>query len=155
MILDAIDSSLYSFVPLILIFMTNSAIAFKFISAKCQSNQGNSTESTNQSLAKVATRGTAMVITISVTFLLLTAPTAVNMTYGVFTQPANNPLYRAFMNVTQYFNHTINGILYCIVGRKFRSELLKLICRKQRSAGTSTSRSPNNMNVATISGSRT
>ena len=154
-ILDAVDSSLYSFVPFILIFMTNSAIAFKFMAAKCQRNQGNSTESTNQALAEAATRGTAMVITVSVTFLLLTAPTAVNMTYGIFTQPANNPIYRAFMNVTQYLNHSINGILYCVVGRKFRSEFLKLICRKQKSEGTSTSCSPNNANVATISGSRT
>ena len=150
-ILDNVDSSLYSFVPFIVMFITNFAIVLKFMGAKCGSN---STESTNQALAKVATRGTAMVVTVSVTFLLLTAPTAVNMMHDFVKQPANDPLYRAFMNLTQYLNHSINGVLYCIVGRKFRSELLKLICRKQRSEGTSTSRSPNNTSLVTISGSR-
>ena len=149
------DSTLYSFLPFILMFMTNFAIVIKFMTAKCKSN---STESTDQALAKSATRGTAMVVTVSVTFLILTTPTAINMTQSIETQLANNPLYRAFMNLTQYLNHSINGVLYVIVGTKFRSELLKLISRrKERTQSTSSSQISHisGSSLSCISGSRT
>ena len=75
----AVDSILYSFVPFALMIVVNFAIAFKFMRAKCKRYF---TESTNQALSKSATRGTAMVVTVSVTFLLLTAPTGVyNVVY--------------------------------------------------------------------------
>ena len=125
--LRAVDSALYSFGPFTIMFISNFAIVFKFMRAKCQIN---STESTNQALVKVATRGTAMVVTVSVTFLVLTAPTgvhnAIRRWYGLATV---HPEYRAFMNLAQYLNHSINGILYCIVGSKFREEIFKVICR--------------------------
>ena len=139
-LMSKIDSVLYSFGPFILMFITNSAIVFKFMTAKCKSN---STESTNQALAKVATRGTAMVVTVSVTFLLLTSPTAVWHTIPDIIQLKYNPLFHAVMNLGQYLNHSINGVLYTVVGSRFRKELLNLICRKDRSDGTSTSRTPN------------
>ena len=62
----------------VLMFITNFAIVFKFMRAKCENSQCNSSQSTNQALVKVATKGTAMVVTVSVTFILLTAPTAVS-----------------------------------------------------------------------------
>ena len=128
MILDMVDSTLYSFGPFILMFITNFAIAFKFMEAKCKSN---STESTDQALAKSATRGTAMVVTVSVAFLILTAPTAVDgvsQSVRRYYWSIHFPLYRALINLTQYLNHSINGVLYCIVGSRFRKELLKLFC---------------------------
>ena len=48
LILDAVDSALYSFGPFILMFMTYFAMVFRFMRAKCKSN---SIESTNQALA--------------------------------------------------------------------------------------------------------
>ena len=72
-----VDAVLYSFAPFALMFITNLAIVLKFMKAKCQSLSSNSTESTSQALVKSATRGTAMVVTVSVTFLLLTAPISV------------------------------------------------------------------------------
>ena len=155
LILDNVDSTLYSFLPFILMFITNFAIVFKFMTAKCKSN---STESTNQALAKSATRGTTMVVTVSVTFLILTTPTAINMTQSIETQLANNSLYRAFMNLTQYLNHSINGVLYVIVGTKFRSELLKIISRrKERTQSTSSSQTSHisRSSASCISRSRT
>ena len=98
-----VDSALYSFLPFILMFITNIAIVFKFTGAKCKSKQINSTESTNQALVKAATRGTAMAVSVSVTFLLLTAPTAMD---GVLQRWCllnfHLPLYRAYMNLSQY-----------------------------------------------------
>ena len=149
----AVDSALYSFGPFVLMFITNFTIVFKFMRAMC--TQNNSTESTNQALAKSATRGTVMVVTVSITFLILTAPTAVYMALPHVISLAKYPLYRAFMNLTQYLNHSINGLLYCIVGSRFRKQLFKLICRKERGEGLSVYPSVNNISVVTISGSRT
>ena len=132
-VVNTVDSVLYSYLPFILLVTTNLAIAFKFMRAKCKSNQSNSTESTNQALAKSATMGTAMVVTVSVTFLFLTAPTAVvAASYRLYLITSNLPLLRAFMNLTQYLNHSINGILYCVVGSRFREEILKVICRSRK-----------------------
>ena len=129
-IIQAIDSALYSFGPFILMFMTNFAIVFKFMRAKCESSQCNSSQSTNQALVKTATRGTAMVVTVSVTFLILTTPSAADQALLHVMHLATYPMYRVFMNFTQYLNHSINGLLYCIVGSRFRNELLKILCRK-------------------------
>ena len=149
-ILRATDSVLYSFGPFTIMLITNSAIVFKFMRAKC--NENNSPESTNQALLRSATRGTAMVVTVSVTFLLLTTPTAVDMTHSSETRLSNNPLYRAFMNLTQYLNHSINGILYIIVGSRFRKELIKLFSRKERPEGLSCSHSVKTTSLSSISG---
>ena len=130
-ILRFMDAVLYSFLPFVLMFLTNFAIAFKFMRAKCISNQTNSTESTSQALQKAATRGTAMVVTVSVTFLILTAPTAVYNVLHTSDVLRRFPFYKTFMNLAQYLNHSINGFLYCVVGSKFRVELFKIFCRKK------------------------
>ena len=146
--LDIIDSVLYSFLPFILMFMTNFTIVFKFMAAKCKSN---STESTNQALSKAATRGTAMVVTVSVTFLLLTAPTGVAYGQSFIIRLEDVPSYRVFMNLTQYLNHSINGVLYIIVGSRFRNELLKILCRNERPETIRNSHSVNNTSLSNIS----
>ena len=153
-VLTAVDSVLYSFGPFTIMFITNFTIAFKFMRAKCRNNQSNSTESTNQALVKSATRGTKLVVAVSVTFLLLTSPTAGNIQQisGTVLLP-NNPLYRALMNITQYLNHSINGILYILVGSRFRKELLKIFSSKKRPEGLSCSHSVKNISLNTISGS--
>ena len=146
-----VNSSLYAFIPFVLMFITNFAIVLKFVRAKCKCN---STESTNQALAKAATRGTAMVVTVSVTFLILTSPTAVHEAIRNVNDLSENPMYRVFMNFTQYLNHSINGVLYCIVGTKFRKEFFKIIFRKERPDGRSASLPANNICLATISEGR-
>ena len=151
-ILGVLDKILYSFLPLVLMFITNFAIVYKFMTAKCKSN---SAESTNQALAKAATRGTIMVVTVSITFLILTAPTAVNSALWNVIQLSQIPMYRVFMNLTQYLNHSINGVLYIIVGMRFRTELLRLFRRKKLSDSTSLSHSVNSTSLVTISRSRT
>ena len=148
-VLNTVDSTLYSFGPFILMLTTNLAIAFKFMRAKC--NQNNSSESTEQALSKSATRGTSMVVTVSVTFLILTAPTAVNTVLWSRIRLSDYPLYRAFMNLTQYLNHSINGVLYIIVGSRFRKELLKIFSRKERPEGLSFSHSVKTTSLSSIS----
>ena len=124
---------------------------FKFMRAKCKSN---STESTNQALAKSATKGTAMVVTVSVTFLLLNTPEGLkNAVPSLLLEEI--PWYRVFMNITSYLNHSINGVLYCIVGTRFRRELSEIFCSKERSEGISSIQSLSNSSLTTIGGSRT
>ena len=147
-----LNSTLYSFGPFILMLTTNLAIVFKFMRAKC--NQNNSSESTEQALSKSATRGTSMVVTVSVTFLILTAPTAVNTVLWSRIRLSDYLLYRAFMNLTQYLNHSIIGVLYIIVGSRFRKELLKIFSRKERPEGLSFSHSVKTTSLSSISGSR-
>ena len=136
--LDIIDSIIYSFLPFTFMFLTNCGSVFKFMRAKCHSS---STESTDQALSKSATRGTAMVVTVSVTFLLLTAPTAVAYARSFIIRLEDVPSYRVFMNLTQYLNHNVNGVLYIVVGSRFRNELFKIICRKGRPEVNSSTRS--------------
>ena len=131
------DSVLYSFGPFALMFITNFAIVLKFMRAKCGRKLNNSTESINQALVKAATKGTAMVVTVSVTFLILTAPGGVNYALRSFIQLWTIPEYRIFMNITTYLNHSINGILYCIVGTRFRRELFQLFCFNDKPRGVS------------------
>ena len=124
----SVDSVLYSFGPLVLMLITNVAMVFKFMSAKCKTNK--SAEMTKQALAKAATRGTAMVVIVSVTFLLLNTPEGLrNAVPSLALEEI--PWYRVFMNFTSYLNHSINGVLYCIVGTRFRQELSKIFVRKK------------------------
>ena len=128
--LDILDSAFYSFVPFALMSLTNFAIVFKFMTAKCQNNL---TESTNQALVKSATRGTAMVVSVSVTFILLTAPTAVSEAlFGWYPLRHNFPLLRAFAIFTHYLNHSINSLLYCIAGSRFRKEVFRIFQKSKR-----------------------
>ena len=94
-----------------------------------------------------------MVVTVSVTFLILKTPSTVYNAFPVIDL-ANSPLYLVFMNVTQYLNHSINGLLYCIVGSRFRNERLKLFCWKKYPDAISAFHSVNNMSLVTISGTR-
>ena len=112
--------TLYSFAPFTIMVLTNGAIIFKFMRASCTRDQGG-TESTNQALSRSANRGTAMLITVSLAFLILTGPVAV--TYNITTNPG--PILRAVVVLLRYVNHSINAVFYCMVGSKFRNELMK------------------------------
>ena len=93
--LDWIDSILYSFGTFTIMLLVNCAIIAKFMQAKCENFFQNSTESTSQALNKYATKGTAMVVTVSVTFIVLTSPVAIDQVMGRKLTPY--PLYYAFM----------------------------------------------------------
>ena len=92
-----------------------------------------------------------MVVTVSVTFLILTAPSAVHSVfYKWYSLRDNLPLYRAFMNLTQYLNHSINGVLYIMVGSKFRMEVIKIFCGKQRGHSMPVSCSVNKISLVSV-----
>ena len=117
-----IDSTLYSFLPFCNMIITNFAIFFKLIRAKYKTKHGSS-ESTSQALSKSATKGSVMLITVSIMFIILTGPVVI--AYAISVSP--DPILNAVFIIMQYTNHSINGLLYCIVGSKFRKELVKTL----------------------------
>ena len=78
MIHSRIDAVLYSFAPFTIMAAANTAIIFKLLAAKLRSKR-NGTESTSQALSKSAVKGTTMLITISMMFIILTAPVAISV----------------------------------------------------------------------------
>ena len=124
LIYNQIDSTVYTFAPFAIMGLTNTAIIYKFIKAKLAAKHG--TESTNQALSKTAMRGTAILITVSLTFLILTGP--ISIYYKLVKDPTIDPAIYVALNLPKTLNHGINGVMYCIVGSRFRQELIELIC---------------------------
>ena len=114
--------------------LTNIAIIYKFIQAKMASKHGR-TESTNQALGNAAMRGTAILITVTMTFIILTAPAQI--TFAMTRM--RHPLLTPFLYLGTALNHGINGFLYMIVGSKFRKELIATLRCIGRKNGTNVS----------------
>ena len=128
--------TLYCYAPFTIMFLVNGAIIYKFVGVSCTSGQGG-TESTNQALIKSANKGTAILVTVSITFLVLTGPLAVlDKTVDVQL----DPIVYAIILIMRYVNHSINAVLYCISGTRFRNELMKtfpfrLCCKNIHNVG--------------------
>ena len=129
LIFNRIDSILYSFGPFTIKTLANCLIIYKFMSVMCK-NQQSGTESTSQALSKFAGKETAMLVTISVIFIILTGP--VSVIYFFEVEP--HPLVRVVVRVMGDLNHAINGVLYCIARSRFRNELVKTLscCKETR-----------------------
>ena len=110
-------------------FAANCLIIFKFMVAKWKSSQGG-TESVHQALSKSATNGSAMLLTVSFAFIILTSPIVI--TYSITEDPPH--LLYGVTVILQYLNHSMNGVLYCISGSRFRQELKNLFncCGRKR-----------------------
>ena len=119
-IYDRIDSFLYSLGPFTIKGAANVAIIYKFLLEKSQARHGG-TESANQALSKATLKGTAMLITVSIIFLLLTG----SMSVTFLVTRHIHPIRYAVLIILKYLNHAINGVLYCISGSRFRDELLR------------------------------
>ena len=91
-----------------------------------------------------------MVVTVSVMFLILTVPNGVGRALKPVVDLWSYPESRAFVTLTQYLNHSINGYLYCIIESRFRTELLKIFCRKNMRENTFTIYSINSSNLTKV-----
>ena len=124
--------TLYCYAPFTIMILTNSAIIHKFVMAKFRSRNRN-TESTSQALSKSATRGTAMLLTVSFMFIILTGPNAL---LNIMWPDGNPPLPLVF-DITGFMlkiNFGINWIMYCLSAAQFGRELRKLFgCHKNSS----------------------
>ena len=120
---------LYCYGPFAIMIFANFAIIYKFLMAKFRSRYGN-TESTNQALSKSATRGTAMLLTISFSFMILTGP--IVLLNSIWPEEDYPELAFKISIILQYLNHAINGFLYCLSGSRFRNELKKMLAFQKR-----------------------
>ena len=133
-LLEIMDTMLYSLVPIVIMLIANSLIMYKLMYIKCKGISHR-----NQSVSKFSTRGSVMVLTVSLAFILLTTPRAVDSAIKLYISA--DPFGRLGIITMQYLNHSINGILYCLLGGKFREELLTVIsfCRNNRMHNGTTS----------------
>ena len=138
-----LNTLFYALVPIVIMLLANVAIISKLMYMKYKG-----ISRTNESVSKSSTRGSVMVITVSFAFIILTSPRAVDS--RIKLKLSSNPFGRIFVVSMQYLNHSINGILYCIFGEKFRNELRKIMlsCGKKRSSENS-STSMNSLNTNT------
>ena len=109
----------------------NSALFYKFMIVKWRKRL-ETTDSTSQALSKSATTGIGMLLAISVAFITLTSPAVIaNAVWPNSTIPME--IFIAF-GALQNSNHAINGVLYCIVGSRFRKELKRIFkCKTSNS----------------------
>ena len=131
-----IDNFLYSYIPICVIATGNSLIILKFMIAKWK-NRHSGTGSVNQALSKSAIKGTVMLLFVSFAFIILTGPIAITYSYIIDDPPV---IVYGVIVLLHYLNHSINGVLYCISGSRFRHELMNLFScyRTKRTVTSST-----------------
>ncbi|KAK7489445.1 hypothetical protein BaRGS_00019244 [Batillaria attramentaria] len=84
---------------------------------------------------------TRMLLTVSVTFLVLTLPAGIFVVlFRYWNPPAGHPkaqfsLVRAVAGNLMYTNHAINFLLYCLSGARFRAKAASIICYFCRARG--------------------
>ena len=122
-----IDATLYSYLPLSLMFIFNSLIIAKLLWAKRKSQRG---EVNSLALSKAATGVTIMLICLSVMFILFTLP------YVIVYKAVNNvsSVTYAVALLLMYANHSSNIIIYSLSNTRFRTALKQsmLACCKSR-----------------------
>lgn len=133
-----IDAILYSTIPVIAISLFNILIIRQVLIAthsrkSMQQVPLNKIELKRRSKNK-SSKLTIMLLTISFTFCVTTLP--MNVVMIASYQVGNNPkemaklwLVRTTAELLMYLNHSINFFLYCATGHKFRSIVLRIVCR--------------------------
>nr|KAG5693118.1 hypothetical protein BaRGS_014068 [Batillaria attramentaria] len=116
-----VDALLYGFGPFLIISVLNIIIIRRLTS---DSNM----------------RLTVMLLTVSFAFLLTTLPMNVSIIGAAFwNRDADNipvmvrvKLVSTVAELLMYLNHSVNFFLYCATGQKFRNEVVRMVCGKQR-----------------------
>ena len=131
---DKIDATLYSYIPFTLMMTANATIIFKMMCARKNANKVGDVGSVHApqgtALSKNAKRTTFMLLSVSLLYCVTTMPVS---TYYALTKEAPQ-LTHALLTNLGYFNHSINFVLYCLTGSKFRSEVTKRILCKNKAS---------------------
>ena len=135
-----IDSILYSYLPITLMGIFNSAIIAKL---RCSHSRS------VQFMGKLSRQGTIMVLTVTCVFIVLTLPVKLYMPiYG--NTCTDHPIALAITVSIQSTNHGINALLYLFSGSKYRECVRKMLPCKSNTVSNS-SQEPNvNLNLHTI-----
>ena len=130
-----IDMFKYCFFPFTLMITCNIALIYKVIQAVSLRRQSTTQESDSNSAVSSMT---IVLITISFTYIILTMPiciffiTSSTHRYIVGTYfYAQLKLWHTLGHLFAHANHCVNFYLYCVSGKQFRTELVKLFIRKK------------------------
>ena len=134
----------YSLAPFVIILILNIAIVVRLHCGKAANILLRSSSSHSSGVQQVAitSKVTYMLLAVSATWLVLSAPFALHsLLVSVLVDSRNirsiarYRLVRTVCFQLMYANHAVNFFLYCITGRKFRRELmdmfLELCCKCQ------------------------
>lgn len=127
--------TVYCLMPFVIMLTLNTAVIIKLRKMNERlSNRRSSTKSSEQMTASM----TRMLLCVTFYFVLVTTPSFI-FTYHqdqlFFTSKlsqetyADSELVDAILTLLLYLNHSINFVLYCLSGRRFRTEL-KLMLRE-------------------------
>ncbi len=122
MIVNILNNVFYSLLPCILIFLLNTIIICKLLYAKFKSQKSNQTSA----VSKSAMSTTLMLLSVSVSFLILTTPVAVN--FLVFRANYANPVLGYITTYLYYTNHSCNALMYTLLSPTFRREIKRFFC---------------------------
>ncbi len=120
--------ALVSVLPFIVILLCNISIIRTLIRAR-RLHTGQKIQTSQE---KTYAQMTAMCLSASFAFLCLITPSII-LVIGRPYWKDSDAYYtaKAIINQMTYVNHSINFFLYCITGRRFRHQLLK-ICKRER-----------------------
>ena len=75
-------------------------------------------------------KGVTLLVTVSIMLILLTGPSSV--VFSITHYP--DLVFVAVLHAMATLNHSINSALYCVVGTRFRREMINtLLCRRTES----------------------
>lgn len=127
-----IDLCKYSLIPFFILSLSNICIIYKVVSnnrkMKRQVAPSNvaTTHDKTSSMSK-------LLLTLNFVFIITTAPVCVYLIGEPYWIPRDVPRniqledpWWAFVNILMYINNTVNFILYCFSGSRFRRELKRL-----------------------------
>jgi len=122
----------YSLLPFAIILSLNVAIVVRLRCGKAASMllRGSTSHGGGMPHAAITSKVTYMLLAVSVTWLILSAPFTLQAVLASALVDVNNASsvarYRLLRNLSfqlMYANHAVNFFLYCVTGRKFRREL--------------------------------
>ena len=130
-----VDTCLYSFIPFVVILILNVLIIRHVLKARKSRSQLQSSADAKQAANyHDSTRMTIMLLSISFTFLITTLPMNISSIAKIFWKLRNHKglaqytLLRTITTLLMYLNHSMNFVIYCVTGRKFRQQLLWMLC---------------------------
>ncbi len=130
------ESFCYSFIPCALLLILNSSIIIKLIKAKVK--VGRDGDMSQNSLSKTTVSTLIMLLSVSLAFMFLTIPPQVTWVLKELKFEIS-PFVQEMTMMCYYLNHSLNAVLYTVVGPKFRREMLKMMfpCKKKVGANSS------------------
>ena len=146
-----IHAVIYSYIPIVSMALLNVAICMKLRQSAKVNVALVSTGTGNENWVKAARQGTKMLLTVSCTFITLTTPVCIY--FNIADDPLTySPIAFSVTLNLQWANHSINVLLYTLIGSTYRKAVRKMLqCRKSnRIASDSGNTSDNNTGFSTV-----